>query len=1201
MQSRKPTMFRTFSFVKVLFAAHLVGAQFATGSLLPAQETGDPASKISAKVLYHQRVKAKLETVAAAEQLTTLKQARVPLKNLRGESAALYVRQRLSADEVRALSKKGVRIEQNAWVPPVEGKHRFGFYLARIEYSALDAIASDPKVVRIASLGGALKPHNDLSDDMTEVTLLHQGYTGSARTGAGVKIAIADSGLDLSHPDIPEPAEAFDVTDGLGMQEWSTDVADHVTGHGTHVVGTAVGSGSASGGKYVGAAPGAELYFYKIGDDEEALATEEDIIEAILRASEVGCDIFSMSYGGSVGPLDGSDAMAQAIDVVTRRGMLCFISAGNEADAAVHHSIEVAPGTEQSFLFRIDNTDGPEYRGAKVLTLRWRDDQPRSTNIQLVAETLGSRESLVEDYSEASSRGTEIRQYTLNAVVLAGQHRTYRFRLDNLASGGETPRVHTVLWNSGESSRRGRGRFATPDPNTTVGSPAIADSAIAVGAWTQRCCWTNWRGADWSFGRLEGQVDRLAFFSSRGPRIDGRQKPEICAPGAATISCRDRSPAVVANLRDGHFVDDDGLNLNGSGPANYYVSSGTSMATPHAAGLAALLLEERPWSDPDQIKEAVMLSGRLAAAPTAEAGFGLINAVRAIDLLPATRTTTLVIDDSSYESEITAEAGQTLSFVQRLTPESYPATLSEVLVLLPYSAVPGRRFTLLVGTQPSNTEGVVPTMLEGVEAVARSSGELLAYNVPDFTIASGDLLVGYSIVCEESSSVASVDTDSPVGLSYQSSDGGEYALVGGTVAVRARLADAPRESAGDITTPLFLEFPETDVGLTETATFQVSNRGAVPLAVARVLSDSGQFEIVSPSDLVSIEPGGVTTVTVRFVPERGGAQTGTLRLVSDDPGEPVTSLLAVASAVYDPEIEVDVEAVDFGAVMLGESQEESVVVRNLGSTTLLIDEARILGFDRAKFSIDVPEESWILPPGDEREISVVFTPEDVQETRATLRIASNDADERLVRINLRGIGSVVPDIQLEREPIEFGAVALSESVERVLVVSNRGNAALMIASLSSSDPQFVVDPASVQIEPDAELPIVLRFSPEVPGPQRAFLTLITDDPDEPVVTVRLHGDGLGVLFTRGDCNSDAAVDISDTSCILNWLFLGGRPPNCVAATNTNGDATVDISDAVYIVTHLFLGGPAPIGPYPECGLPSVPADDVLNCSESNCL
>jgi len=99
---------------------------------------------------------------------------------------------------------------------------------------------------------------------------------------------------------------------------------------------------------------------------------------------------------------------------------------------------------------------------------------------------------------------------------------------------------------------------------------------------------------------------------------------------------------------------------------------------------------------------------------------------------------------------------------------------------------------------------------------------------------------------------------------------------------------------------------------------------------------------------------------------------------------------------------------------------------------------------------------------------------------------------------------------------------------------------------------------------------------------------------------------LGTLpgpFLRGDCNGDGKVDISDAVCSLNWLFLGGEAPGCLAVTNANGDVGVDISDSIWILEFLFLGGPAPAEPFPGCGVGRLEADERLGCKtlSNQCL
>ena len=89
--------------------------------------------------------------------------------------------------------------------------------------------------------------------------------------------------------------------------------------------------------------------------------------------------------------------------------------------------------------------------------------------------------------------------------------------------------------------------------------------------------------------------------------------------------------------------------------------------------------------------------------------------------------------------------------------------------------------------------------------------------------------------------------------------------------------------------------------------------------------------------------------------------------------------------------------------------------------------------------------------------------------------------------------------------------------------------------------------------------------------------------------------GAPVSFRRGDCNDDGTVDIADAVCTLEWLFLVGEAPQCIAAANTNGDESVDIGDPVYSLWFFFAGGPDPVQPFPICGRSLLEADIELGC------
>ncbi|MEU0095934.1 S8 family serine peptidase [Kribbella sp. NPDC006257] len=129
----------------------------------------------------------------------------------------------------------------------------------------------------------------------------------------------------------------------------------------------------------------------------------------------------------------------------------------------------------------------------------------------------------------------------------------------------------------------------------TVGTPGAATSALTVGA--------------------VDRDDKLADFSSRGPRLgDGGLKPEITAPGVDIVAAR------AAGTEMGQPLDD-----------LYTAASGTSMATPHVAGAAALMAQAHPDWKADRLKEALVSTAKTAADQTVYAqGAGRVDVARAI-------------------------------------------------------------------------------------------------------------------------------------------------------------------------------------------------------------------------------------------------------------------------------------------------------------------------------------------------------------------------------------------------------------------------------------------------------------------------------------------------------------------------------------------------------------------------------------------
>jgi len=76
------------------------------------------------------------------------------------------------------------------------------------------------------------------------------------------------------------------------------------------------------------------------------------------------------------------------------------------------------------------------------------------------------------------------------------------------------------------------------------------------------------------------------------------------------------------------------------------------------------------------------------------------------------------------------------------------------------------------------------------------------------------------------------------------------------------------------------------------------------------------------------------------------------------------------------------------------------------------------------------------------------------------------------------------------------------------------------------------------------------------------------------------GDQIGDAceYICGDANSDGMADVSDAVYIINFVFVGGDPPDPMEAGDPNCDDIVDVSDAVYVINYVFVGGHAPCDP-----------------------
>jgi subtilisin family serine protease len=390
--------------------------------------------------------------------------------------------------------------------------------------------------------------------------------------------------------------------DGFGVGNIGTeDQGEYLSprdgnGHGSHTASTAAGNadveatiGDRSFGTVSGVAPAAKIAAYKVcWDGPDRVATDDDgcatldLIAAIEAAVTDGVDVINYSIGGG-GATSTFSATDQAFLGAASAGVFVAASAGNDgptattADNAAPWITTVAASTIPSYSATVQTADGTDYLGGSITVPTGTDGLTGDFVSSTAVAASGADATAVilcapDTLDPAKAAGT---------IVLCD-----RGVYDRTAKSAEVERaggIGMVLVNP-TSSSVDLDEHAVP----TVHLNADDYDAIHAYADTEGATVTL---LDGNPGALpEPATPQIAGFSSRGPvTADGGNllKPDISAPGVAILA--------------------DGANAQGE-PGTYEFLSGTSMSSPHIAGLAALYLSKSVHPDwtPDEVKSAMM-------------------------------------------------------------------------------------------------------------------------------------------------------------------------------------------------------------------------------------------------------------------------------------------------------------------------------------------------------------------------------------------------------------------------------------------------------------------------------------------------------------------------------------------------------------------------------------------------------------------
>ncbi len=554
-----------------------------------------------------------------------------------------------------------------------------------------------PSVPMPASAGiraVAASPTNDTGIGDSDVEGLRQReddfFYGVA--GQHVVVGIYDSGIHLTHPDFRGAIGPFSrvrwawdqsVSGGgpgtvgsgtylYGRDCTQNDIASGACpmkdrhGHGSHVAGTAAGSGRATGKgmpayRFTGVAPVADLVVVKGGDNA---FTSDKLVDGVAyifeRARQLGEPaVVNLSVETQNGPHDGSTNFERALDALSGPGRILAVAAGNAAVNAnespafvrtpVHAGGRVGSGARAGVDMVVPAytpVPGPNNDGA-VLDL-WYDGRdslavvvttPGGARIRVPAGDTATFTSpdgdVVIDNASAgrnpNNGGREVMIVLVDLGAAAPAAGRWRFEVEGSAVAGSG---RWDLWLVGSTLRTPTTFTSFDGPAvrnaTLVAVPGTATRAITVAAYASRHGWLTAGAKPQSYPFQEPLGD-IAYFSDPGPRRDGVLKPEIAAPGKVVVSSRSKDETVWAALPS--YVEADSVHA---------VLLGTSMATPFVTGALALLLQLRPTLTPEDARALLTASARRDAftvhpytgepdgTPNAQWGYGKLDVAAAV-------------------------------------------------------------------------------------------------------------------------------------------------------------------------------------------------------------------------------------------------------------------------------------------------------------------------------------------------------------------------------------------------------------------------------------------------------------------------------------------------------------------------------------------------------------------------------------------
>ena len=435
--------------------------------------------------------------------------------------------------------------------------------------------------------------------------------------GEGIKIAVIDTGVDFTHPDLLGWGKDGKIIGGYNFIDEGKPPMD-TNGHGTQVTGVI-----AADGQTIGVAPKAKILAYKVSEDGEGVSSEL-IIKAIDKAIEDGADIINISLGLNKTNSKIEQAVSHAID----KEIFVVVAAGNDGPELKTIG---SPGRNFGAV-----TVGATYNNLKsrlVATLEV--DEKSFTVIPMVGTTKLDIPITGKMVSGGYGKIKDLEKVDVtDAIVIVergsdveGELLYFSIKEKNVANAGAKA---MIVYNNVPGIFLGELIHDSIETGYTPQIPVVSMDR-EEGFEIIKLLKESSKG----IMNLFYNPDFVAHFSSRGPVSPFYIKPDIVAPGAYINTTQ--------NI------------------AGYNFTSGTSFAAPHVSGAAALLLQKNPELHNYEIKSLLLTTTEPVSDAygqefsVSEAGAGRLSIGNAFDakliIMPPNFVVNVSLDETVAEKQ----------------------------------------------------------------------------------------------------------------------------------------------------------------------------------------------------------------------------------------------------------------------------------------------------------------------------------------------------------------------------------------------------------------------------------------------------------------------------------------------------------------------------------------------------------------------